>query len=323
MQQPAVAGECLPRARARPSSTRFSGIPAPNSPARVLLQPRCFVSAAEPPRAESPPGVRTAPPISEPGAAPPLVMRAQHDTAGVEAVEDEPGPVSELVAAGNQDVVGSGAIALPTGESGSVNIWASFRILDTEHVPPTRTSAGFTRYRLCTSTTAGHSWVVPKRYSDFRVLQERLVRLVLTFPHFFSPFLTFLLPTLPHFSAMLRHFSTHIVPRFNSGRRRRGRNRGHSLSKEEASAKNFRPRGDGGSSHRGAAALVRDRPKCVTGLNAPTQNPARISRSWNSNLRSLHSLYCRLDAILTVGCNHELLGEFVAQIYHHNSHDHI
>ena len=35
--------------------------------------------------------------------------------------------------------------------------------------------AGFTRYRLCTSTTDGSSWVLAKRYSDFKLLRARLI----------------------------------------------------------------------------------------------------------------------------------------------------
>ena len=54
-------------------------------------------------------------------------------------------------------------------------LWASFRILDTEQVPRSNGTSGFTRYRLCTSTTDDHSWIVYKRYSDFQNLRQRLV----------------------------------------------------------------------------------------------------------------------------------------------------
>jgi hypothetical protein len=68
-----------------------------------------------------------------------------------------------------------GAAVTPQRVSASGSLWASFRILSTEQVSGSNGTSDFTRYRLCTTTADGHSWIVYKRYSDFQNLRQRLV----------------------------------------------------------------------------------------------------------------------------------------------------
>ena len=179
-----VRQPCIP-----PPPTPVCSRPLPHielSPCFLCAQPRCFVSVAEPPRSESPPGVRAAPPLVESVTEPSLA----HGSEAVEAPEvwtaDAADDTAGSISGGVADVAldtATGMEEKPLGSlssrgttaSGGGCMWASFRILGTEQVPGANGKPGFTRYRLCTSTTNGHSWVVLKRYSDFQNLRQRLV----------------------------------------------------------------------------------------------------------------------------------------------------
>jgi len=145
-----------------------------------VLQPRCFVSVAEPPGAGSPGGQPA--PLVESVTVPslaggtaldaPEVLLAGFDEAGGASISGA-SDVDAEGDAGGAGGAGAGAAATPQRMSASGSPWASFRILSAEQV--SIGTSDFTRYRLCTTTADGHSWIVYKRYSDFQNLRQRLI----------------------------------------------------------------------------------------------------------------------------------------------------
>ena len=146
-----------------------------------LWLPRCFVSAVDPPRAESPPSVHVqAVQGSLPSDVPGPAGEARLSWGSDAGSDGEPLPPPAAVAVAGGAVAeprqpGRGAAGTETAAPRVGCVWASLRILDTERVQPRPGKAGFTRYRLCTSTTDGSSWVLAKRYSDFKLLRARLI----------------------------------------------------------------------------------------------------------------------------------------------------
>ena len=144
-----------------------------------LWLPRCFVSAVDPPRAESPPSVHVQAvqgslPSDVPGPAGEARLSWGSDAGSDgEPLPPPPAGAGGAVAEPPEPARGAAGTETPAPRVGCV--WASLRILDTERVQPRPGKAGFTRYRLCTSTTDGSSWVLAKRYSDFKLLRARLI----------------------------------------------------------------------------------------------------------------------------------------------------